>query len=354
MPSKSRARISRSRSPKTAVVAKAPLSPVTSYDVALRAGVSQSAVSRCFKPGASVSKKMRDRVMKVSLELGYQPNAIARSLITRRSGMVAVIISNLTNLYYPEVLSELTQRFSERGARVLLFTLQRESEIDDILEQVWRYRVDGVVAAARLSREQVEQFDRHHVPFVFYNRYFQDHPVNAVCCDQEGGARLLVNRLHAAGHRRFGVIGGPPDSAVGAERTRGAMARLAELGLAGVPMAAGDFGYERGREALRELMKRGSYDAIIAANDVTAIGAMDAARFEFGLTVPQQLSIVGFDGVGPASWSSYSLTTVRQPVRRMAEAAVAMLMDRIEQPGTSPEKRVFAGILLDGGSARLG
>lgn len=331
-----------------------PAGPVTSYDVAMRAGVSQSAVSRCFKPGASASKRMRDRVMKAAVELGYQPNAIARSLITKRSGMVAVIISNLTNLYYPEVLSELTQRFSERGTRVLLFTLQRESEIDEILEQVWRYRVDGVVAAARLSHEQVQEFERHRIPFVFYNRYFQDHPVNAVCCDQEGGARLLVNRLHAAGHRRYAIIGGPPDSVVGVERTRGAQTRLKQLGIVDVPVVHGDYGYERGGAALRELMKCERFDAIMSANDVTALGAMDAARFEFGLKVPEQLSIVGYDGVGPASWTSYRLTTIRQPVRRMTEAAVSMLMDRIETTGLPPEKRVFAGILLDGGSARLG
>ncbi|PHX99215.1 MAG: LacI family transcriptional regulator [Rhodospirillaceae bacterium] len=326
---------------------------VTSYDVATRAGVSQSAVSRCFMPGSSASKKMRERVMKAAGDLGYMPNAIARSLITRRSGMVAVIVSNLTNLYYPEVLSELTQRLSQRGTRVLLFTLQRESEIDEVLEQVWRYRVDGVIAAARLSRDQVQDFERHRVPFVFYNRYFHDYPVNAVCCDQDGGAKLLVDRLYAADHRRFAIIGGPPDSVVGIERVQGAQTRLTELGVSNTPVVAGDYGYERGAQALRDLLKCGRFDAIVSANDVTAIGAMDAARFEFGLKVPDEMSVVGFDGVGPASWSSYRLTTVRQPVRRMAEAAVSMLVDRIEQAGLPPEKRVFTGELIEGGSARL-
>ncbi len=109
---------------------------VTSYDVAHHTGVSQSAVSRCFKPGASVSKKMRARVMKAAEELGYQPNAIARSLITRRSNMVAVVISQQTNLYYPEILVELSQRFSERGVRVRLFALEHESDNDEMLDQI--------------------------------------------------------------------------------------------------------------------------------------------------------------------------------------------------------------------------
>ncbi len=143
---------------------------VTSYDVARQAGVSQSAVSRCFKPGASVSKKMRARVMKVAEDLGYQPNAIARSLITRRSNMVAVVISQQTNLYYPEVLVQLSQRFSERGVRVLLFTLEHESDIDVLYDQIFQYQVDGVVEAARLSGEQIDLMERRGIPFVFYNR----------------------------------------------------------------------------------------------------------------------------------------------------------------------------------------
>ncbi len=151
---------------------------VTSYDVARQARVSQSAVSRCFKPGASVSKKMRARVMKAAEDLGYQPNAIARSLITRRSNMVAVVISQQTNLYYPEVLVQLSQRFSERGVRVLLFTLERESDIDVILDQILQYQVDGVVEAARLSGPQIDLMEKRGIPLVFYNRSLKDRRVN--------------------------------------------------------------------------------------------------------------------------------------------------------------------------------
>ena len=125
---------------------------VTSYDVAARAGVSQSAVSWCFKPGASVSAATRARVLKAAKELDYVPNAMARGLITRRSNLVAVLISNLTNLYYSEVLSELCQQFEKRGMRVLLFTLPHEADVDKMLAYVWEYKVDGVVAAAPYRR----------------------------------------------------------------------------------------------------------------------------------------------------------------------------------------------------------
>ncbi|MCZ8130848.1 MAG: LacI family DNA-binding transcriptional regulator [Steroidobacteraceae bacterium] len=327
----------------------------TSYDVALRAGVSQSAVSRCFKPGASVSAKMRERVMRAARELGYTPNAIARSLITRRSNLIAVLLSNLTSLYYPEVLSELAEQASRRGVRILLFTLPRESDIDHVLDQVLQYQVDGVVAAVRLSPAQLATFDRRRIPVVFFNRYLRDTPVNAVCCDQFEGSRAMVSRLHAAGHRRFGVIAGPEDSVVGQERLRGALERLAELGVRDVPVIPGSYDYDSGVNGLHELVKRMRRppDAVICGNDVMAIGCIDAARFDFGLDVPGRLSVVGFDGVGPSVWSSYRLTTVRQPLERMAEATITLLMDRVENPGLPPEKRVLSGQFVEGASAKL-
>jgi len=327
----------------------------TSYDVARLAGVSQSAVSRSFKPGASVSKKMRARVMKAVEELSYQPNAIARSLITRRSNMVGVVISQQTNLYYPEVLVQLSQRFSERGVRVLLFTLQHESDIDNLLAQILQYQVDGVIEAARLSGEQIDMVERRGIPLVFYNRSLKGRRVNAVCCDQTEGERWLVDRLVDAGHASFGLISGPEDSAVSTERTQGALERLEELDIKSATVVPGDYSYESGANGLLELKRKlGELpDAVVCANDIMAIGCMDAARYRLGLKVPEDLSVVGFDGVGPAQWKSYDLTTVRQPVRRMTEAAVSMILERVEEPELPPEKRTFSGVLVRGGSARI-
>lgn len=347
---------SKSHEPSRGAPANRPARPITSYDVGRLAGVSQSAVSRCFKPGASVSRQMRERVTRAARELGYTPNAIARSLITRRSHLAGVLISNLTNLYYPEVLSELSQRFLKRGIRLLLFTLPHESDVDDVLDQLWGYRVDGVIAAARLSPRQVAMFEQRHIPLVFFNRYLRERPVNAVCCDQAGGTEMLVSRLAAAGHRRFGIIAGPPDSVVGRERTETAVACLAQLGITAVKMVGGNYDYESGVRGLHELVKafKGHPDAVICANDVMALGCIDTARTDLRLAVPQQLSVVGFDGVAPAGWLSYQLTTLRQPVQRMAEAAVSMLLECIEEPDRPPERRVFAASLVPGRSARLG
>ena len=325
----------------------------TSYDVAKLAGVSQSAVSRVYKDGASASSAMRKRVLDAAEQVGYRPNAIARGLITQRSNMVGVIIPRMTNLNYPEVLVELTQAFSLHGIRVLLFAIERESDTSAALDQLLQYQVDGVVTAAMLTSQQIQLLDRAKIPVVFYNRSPKDGTVSAVRCDQEEGERWLVNELVAAGHSRIAIISGPADSAVSVERTQGAIKQLKELGIISPQMYEGDYSYDSGRAACSALLHGTRPDAIIAANDMMAIGCIDEARENFNLTVPDDVSIVGFDGIRPSSFSAYQLTTVQQPVARMTQATVAMLVERIEDTSISPEERVFAGTKVLGCSAKM-
>lgn len=217
----------------------------TSYDVAKRAGVSQSAVSRCYKPGASVAPATRARILAAAEELGYAPNAIAQGLITRRSNMVAVLISSLTNMVYPEVLSHLTERLSERGIRLLLFSLHAESDAGEVLAQVLRYRVDGVIAAAQLSETALAQFAARGVPVVLYNRRAASGEAASVSCDHVAGERLLIDRLAQSGHRRFGIISGPADNAVSRDRVESAVSHLGRLGLP-FEVVEGRFDYASG------------------------------------------------------------------------------------------------------------
>ncbi|MES2159624.1 MAG: LacI family DNA-binding transcriptional regulator [Pseudomonadota bacterium] len=328
---------------------------VTSYDVALVAGVSQSAVSRCFKPGASVSKSTHARVMKAAALLDYIPNAAARSLITRRSNMVAVLITNQANLYYPELLAELSQQLTTLGKRVLLFPLARESDVERVLADVWQFQVDGVIAAARLSNEHIAEFERRHMPLVLFNRTLRDQSVNTVTCDHLEAGRMLVSRLAAAGHRRFGIIGGTADSSVASERHRGACERLAELGLPPPVVVPGEYDYKSGATGLKALIAQmgGVPDAIICGSDVMAIGCLDCARHELGIDVPGQLSVAGFDAVEPSNWLSYNLTTLRQPMPKMASAAASLLCTVIDSRESQVERRVFSAQFIEGATARL-
>lgn len=328
---------------------------VTSYDVALVAGVSQSAVSRCFKPGASVSKSTYARVMQAAALLDYIPNAAARSLITRRSNMIALIVTNQANLYYPELLAEISQQFNLRGKRLLMFTLQREAEVDGVLADVWQYQVDGVVAAARLTDQHIAEFDRRRMPLVLFNRMLRDRCVNTVSCDHREAGRLLVTRLAAAGHRQFGIIAGDEDLSVAYERRLGACERIAELGLPAPVVVPGQYDYRSGAQGLKAIIAQlgGVPDAIICGSDVMAIGCLDCARHELGIEVPEQLSVAGFDAVEPSNWISYNLTTLRQPMPRMAAAAADLLCARIAQQDSEIEKRVFSAQFIEGATARL-
>lgn len=326
----------------------------TSYDVARAAGVSQSAVSRCFAPGGSIAAATRERIVKVANELGYRPNALAQGLISGRTGLVALLISSLTNLYYPEVLDELTRRLTARDSRVLLFSLGTESEVDAVLDQLWRHSIDGAISAARLTDAQIRLFDDHGVPLVLYNRVPDRAAVSSVGCDSAAGERLLVEALWDSGHRSFGIVAGPDDSFVGEDRRRAATERLRLEGHGEVPLVRGDFSYASGRSGLEELVRRApDIEAVICVNDLMAAGAIDAAREGLGRRVPEDMSVVGFDGSAPASWASYRVTSIRQPVGRMTEAAVGMLMERRADPATPAERRLFAGEFLRGHSARL-
>lgn len=335
---------------------------VTSYDVALVAGVSQSAVSRCFQPGASVSDATQARVMKAAALLDYIPNAAARSLITRRSNIVAVIITSQAHLHYPELLGELSQQIGARGKRVLLFTLPRESDadVDRVLSEVWQYQVDGVIAAARLSVNHIAEFERRQMPLVLFNRTVRERAVHTVTCDHREAGRMLVSRLAAAGHRRFGIIAGTDDGTIATianERRRGACERLAELGLPPPVVVPGQSDYPSGAAGLRAIISAlGAVpDAIICGSDVMAIGCLDCARHELGIEVPRQLSVAGFDAIEPSNWLSYNLTTLRQPMPRMAMAAADLLCAVIDNHATAKaaERRVFSAQFIEGATARL-
>ncbi len=327
---------------------------VTSYDVARHAGVSQSAVSRCFAPNSSIAPMTRDRVVKAAKELGYRPNALAQGLIARRTQLVAILLSELGALYYPEVLNTLTRQLNDCDMRVLLFPIHDESDVDEILDQALRHSVDGVIAAAHLTEAQLQQFADNHVPLVLYNRISKTLPISSVCSDSQGDENDMVTRLLAAGHRSFAVIGGPERSYITEVRRHAVMVSLAEAGIDNIPMIGGDLSYESGSAAARSLFANGKrFDAIICVNDLMAIGAIDTARLEFGLNVPNDVSIVGYDGANAGTWASHHVTSIRQPVQRMTEAAVKMLLERIADPSLPAERRVFSGRFIEGASAVL-
>lgn len=327
---------------------------VTSYDVAREAGVSQSAVSRVFRPGLSVSQKTRDKVMTAANRMGYRPNAIARMLITKQSGMVAVIVSSSANVNYPEVLSQVSKQLAAQNKRVLLFTLDDPDGVDELFEQIWTFQVDGVIAlAAHFESHRLAQFEEHDIPVVLYNRNVPDAMSNTVCCNHELGIKQLITELEKNNPKKYLVLSGPKDSDVANERREIAISLLKQFAVEDVSILYGDYSYQSGRDCLAKwLLKNPAPDAIICSNDTMAIGVIDEARENHNIHIPNDISVVGFDGITSSAWLSYQITTIKQPVEQLVKAAVAMLLERIETPDLPPEARVLTGVLIKGNSVK--
>jgi len=326
----------------------------TSYDVAKAARVAQSTVSRCFLPGSEVSADTRARVLKVADALGYVPNALARSLITRRSEMVAVIVTEFTLRTNPAIVAGIGRALAGHGKQLLLMPVDGDEGARAAAQAALRYPLDGLVLATTLDGAAVRPFLRRGVPVVCFNRPAPLPRVDRVATDHAAAAADVAGLLHAAGHRRFLCVGGPAGWPVNQERTRGFMERLASLGAAGVPVVAAEQSYAGGRAAfLDHVRAHGAPDAVFCVNDPLAFGVLDACRFDLGLQVPRDVSVVGFDDVAEAAHQGYDLTTVRQDIGALAAAGVDMLLRRLDAPDSRAQHLLLPGTLVRRGSARL-
>lgn len=332
-----------------------PPQKVTSVDVARLVGVSQSTVSRSFSNEASVSPETRQKVLEAARRLGYTPNAIARSLITQQTNIVGILTSNITSPFQPYILEKFIQGLQGIGRQALVFSAGPKQEIDDILPVVLEYQVDAlIVTAATLSSERLAEFARNGTPVVLFNRHMPGEKVTAVCCDNVEGGRLVANLLLDAGHKRLAYIAGSTNSSTNRDREKGYTDRLGERGVIEVMREqASGYTYEAGYEATKRLLERDEPpDAIFCASDILALGALDLAR-EQGVSVPEELSIIGFDDIPMASWSAYSLTTICQPVDRMVDMTLRLVLERLENAEVEAVIRLFPGRLVQRRSARL-
>ena len=321
---------------------------ITSYDVADKAGVSQSAVSRCFSSNNKIAEKTRQKILKVADELGYKPNAIARGLSLQKSNLVAVILTDHTNQYYPELLEHINKELSKHNIRVLLFTKNINANSFSIdLDQVWQFQVDGIISAVSLSKHQIEVFNKHRIPLVLYNRVSEHSQISSVSCDHKNGVRQIIEHLITKKHKNFGVISGPANYSVSSVRTKSAIAILKTHNLK-YNHIVGDYNYECAGLAVETLLQLNeNLDAVFCANDIMAIGCIDYIRYKLKRN---DITVAGFDGIKASNWLSYCFTTVEQPISIMVKAAVAMLMERIDNIALPNESRLFAGKLRIGES----
>jgi len=328
---------------------------ITSAQVAERAGVSQSAVSRTFTPGASASRKTAEKVRKAAAELGYRPNVLARAMVSGKSRIIGLVVAYLENQFYPEALEKLSNQLQQRGYHLLIFMAEQSAgDIDPVVEEILDYQVDGIIAASvALSSELSARCRDVGVPLVLFNRSQDDPNMSAVTSDNYAGGRKVAEFLLAAGHRKIGHIAGWAGASTQRDREAGFISVLAEAGVGLHARAEGDFQMEKAAQATRAIFASDPPDAIFVANDHMALAVMDTLRFEMGLKVPQDVSVVGFDDVPAAGWAAYNLTTVRQPANRMVANTVDILLDQIENDNSETRRIAIDGPLILRGSAKI-
>jgi DNA-binding LacI/PurR family transcriptional regulator len=296
----------------------------TSRDVAEAVGVSQATVSRAFSAG-SVAPALRDRILKKAAEMGYRPNALARSLTVGRSHLVAVLVSPHVGLVYPELVYGLTDELEALGYRMILFSALPDRALAGIVDEMLGHHVDGIISTLALDAEAARIVERSRVPLVYFNQAGSA-AKSSVFCDHFEGGRVMAGRLLAAGHRRFGLIVGQRGSFVGDELRRGLEEGLEGSG-ARLWVEPCEYRYDRAAAAMAGIAEQagGVPDALVSLNDTVAAGCIDHARHHLGLRIPEDLSVVGFNGRGPLLWDAYRLTGMTQPIEQMTRGAVRML-----------------------------
>lgn len=307
---------------------------VTLRDVAQLAGVSQSAVSRTFTPGTSVAEATRRKVLEAAAKLGYRPNVIARTLATRQSRIIAIVVSYLQNQFYPLFIERSSQLLQNHGYHVLLFVSDGHEtarpEVDELVLQMMQYQVDGIIlASATLSSALARNCKIAGVPVVMFNRVAPVPDVHTVASDNVAGGRLAARTLIECGCERIAFIAGLEDSSTNRDRERGFRDEIQNRGLRVFARAVGHYNFEHASRATREIFTGSDRpEAVFVANDHMAFAVLDTLRDDLRLRVPEDVAVIGFDNVPQAAWGGYNLTTIAQDLNLMTEAAVSILVDR--------------------------
>ncbi|GLT00913.1 LacI family transcriptional regulator [Sphingobium jiangsuense] len=326
---------------------------VTAHDVAREAGVSQSAVSRAFTPGARIAADTRERILATAERLGYRPNLLARSLINGRSNIVGVGVGDLGNPFFVQTLQLLSNSLNEAGLRLLMFPAEGDAGSEPSIREILHYRLDALVLlSVGLSSTLAEECRKAQVPVILYNRTTRDQDASSVIGDNATGARTIAAHLLAGEHRRIAYLAGTEGSSTNVQRESAFYAYMAEQDAPEPIRENGQFRMEAATAATRRLLTaRDRPDAIFCANDTMAIAAINVARHEFGLDVGRELSIVGYDDVPMAAWPAFSLTSYSQPAQAMVDETVR-LIHALRAAPASHERVMLEGSLVVRGSSR--
>lgn len=303
---------------------------VSIKDVARVAGVSYSTVSRALNDSPRVSRETKESIQRIAADMGYLPSAVARSLVTRRTNMIGIVVTTITDLFFAELVHAIEEKALDHRYSVILTNSRGMPERElQAIQALRQRRVDGIILVSGCSTEtDICSEPGMDVPLVVINNIHQDHVGHSVEVDNLGGGMAATEHLLGLGHRRVAHIAGPPEEWDGVERLTGYVRALETHGIPMDPslIARGGSQPVHGIDAMQQLLSLAERPtAVFCYCDATAMGAMRYVR-ACGLRVPQDLSIVGFDDIDLAPFFEPPLTTVAQPIQAMGEKAVEMIL----------------------------
>lgn len=301
-------------------------------DVARLAGVSPACVSLALNNKPYVSQEAKERIYEAINKLNYRPNIIARSLRKKKTTTMGLILPNITNPFFPEVARGVETRAREYGFNVILCN----SDADPLLEKQYidillAKQIDGLILTSAHPSNDLSQYTRENCPIVLVNRELFSGKFDFVGVDNVASAKFVVNHLIRLGHRKIAFVAGEPASSASSGRYEGYRLALEEAGISYREelVKTGYLKYSGGYQAMQSFLKISSPPtAIFCANDMMALGVMDACR-DRGVKVPQEVAIAGFDDIWLASLKGVELTTVQQPRYLMGVKAVDLMIERI-------------------------
>ena len=317
---------------------------VTMRDVARKASVSISTVSRAINKQGEISEETRQKVLAAVEELGYRPSKVARALVTHRTETIGLIMSDITNPFFPEFARGVMDTAEARGYSVFLYNSDGKAEQElRAIHALADHAVDGIILFPTYNEEELKAFAEHYMPLVVMNRRFEHPRIGLVLTEIRRGAKLAVDYLVSKGHTAIGMIAGP----IPLDRMQRALGFRDALVAHGLPIVEewivpGTPVLERGKETARRLLSEyPQITALFAYNDLLAMGAIQACK-EMGRRVPEDCAIVGFDNIAFASMIAPPLTTVHVNKYDLGRRAMIRMFEMLDNPGVS-----FSPIYVD-------
>jgi DNA-binding LacI/PurR family transcriptional regulator len=325
---------------------------VSSIDVAKKAGVSQATVSRVFSAGSSVSERLRKRVMSVADELGYYPNYLSGGLSPESTRIIGIVNPNFESTFYFHALKYFTLELQRIDYTAMLLNIPRGGKVEDVLPLAFRYQVDGLITTSiKLTSPLIKACQAYSIPVVQFNRYSLGLEASSVSLDNIRAGREAARILIAEGHKKIAFLAGEAGSSTSKDRETGLLEELDQNGMKIHARFEGDYSYASGEEGAKEILGNSDKpDAVFCASDEMAFGFIDCAEKCFGLKVPDDVSVIGFDNSKMANSLRYNLTTFTQPVEAMVLATVEVMVDTITNPSRDVQIKLIPGELVSRGS----